>query len=98
MTNYKHLEQLLTLLDAKEPEVVSAIITAFAPPQPYLVASRQHKGEISHNLVWEKYVDAEFKCVKCGGRMKLSLEKVEAEGEVDYEVLCGACKKVAEGF
>ncbi len=101
MTNPYALK-LLSLLKPSDPELISALITAFSVPQPSVTAAnwrsnKNFKGDVSAALVWEKYVDAEFKCCKCGSRLRLCLDHIDSDNTnvspENLQVLCNTCNR-----
>lgn len=99
-----HLQELMELLGVSEEDAIKSILTLTAPPPP--PATRQNWCRLSTfgnsapstKDLWQKLVDADFKCGKCSSQMRLSFNHIDGNAKnhllSNLEVVCFACNRM----
>ena len=98
------LKELMIFLDVSEEDAIKSILNLVSPPPP--PATRQnwcrlstfgHSAPSSQDL-WQKLVEADFKCQKCHSQMRLSFNHIDGNAKnhtlSNLEVICFACNRM----
>ena len=107
MKEYADVLAFLNLIQAPEDEVLSALLSAFGPPQPgALVGSWKKSAAFGHSApsvsaFWTLFVDANFACSKCKSHLRLTIDHVDGNAKnhdtSNLQVLCFKCNRAKVG-
>lgn len=100
--NGSYFDALIKTLNISPDEATKALLSAFVPCQPGALraawASRKNYGEPpSTGTIWKIFEDADFRCVRCGGHHRLSIDHVNDNAfdnsVQNLQVLCFDCNR-----
>lgn len=98
----KSVDELIEILGASEDEVLSALLTAFSPPQPSALSGawkqrKNYKNPPTGKEMWRLFEDADFRCTKCGSQHRITLDHKDKNSNDssanNLQVLCFGCNR-----
>jgi hypothetical protein len=103
MADYSEVLEFLELLNVDEEEALSALLSAFGPPQPGALRGAWKKNAHFGNAApttkefWNLFTDSQFKCSNCGSRLRLTVDHIDGDGKNhaagNLQVLCFSCNR-----
>jgi len=94
---------IVDLLGLSEDEVVKSFLSAFVPLQPGVLRpnwqnNRSHANSApATREIWQKFVDADFKCSLCGSHRRITLDHVDGNAtnhtSANLRVVCYDCDR-----
>jgi len=107
MNEYREVVTFLNLIGATEEEALSALLSAFGPPQPGAVAGAWKKNSAyghsapSTKEFWDLFTASKFQCVTCGSMLRLTVDHVDGNAKnhkiSNLQVLCFRCNRAKLG-
>jgi len=97
------LDEFLKITGASEDEALKALISAFAPLQPSALRQNWLRSKDTGNTapataeIWQKFEEADFRCVTCGSQLRITLDHIDGDGKnhalSNLQVLCFSCNR-----
>ena len=96
--------ELLDLLGVSDDEALKAILSVFASVQPGPIAGAWKKRSnygVSPTTkeIWSLFVEADFRCIKCGSHSNLGLDHVNRDtsdiSPENLRVVCHSCNRAS---
>lgn len=95
--------ELIKLLGISEDDILKSILSAFVPLQPGVVRanwkSSSHHGNAAPGTaeIWEKFVEADFRCTECGSQRRITLDHIDGNASnhelSNLRVVCYDCNR-----
>lgn len=102
-SNYSEVVEFLRLVDASEEEALSALLSAFGPPQPGALRGAWRKNARFGNSApttkdfWSLFTSAGFACKLCQSRLRLTVDHIDGNATnhalANLRVLCFKCNR-----
>ena len=95
--------EFVSLMEISEDDAIMALITVFCPPQPGALRDTWLRNTVYGNSapstqeIWSLYVKADFRCTKCGGQGRITIDHINGDA-TDHSpdnlaVLCFDCNR-----
>jgi 5-methylcytosine-specific restriction endonuclease McrA len=101
------IEDFLSRHSISEDDALTALLSAFGPPQPGVIRQNWCRSSYFGNCapstgeIWSLFERSSFRCIKCGSGKSLTLDHIDGDSTnhnlLNLRVLCSACNRGASG-